>query len=117
MIHYTGTITTTGTSEAIRLDKALFKAHPEFRRKARVDATVIAPGRLLISLLDDGNGASEEEDPVFSAFLAFLEEDMKSEPHLITSLSASESVLSPAIELTKNVQVSDEDELPDNVGF
>ena len=44
---FKGTITTTGRSEALRLDKALFKAHPEFRQKARVRAHVIGPGSLL----------------------------------------------------------------------
>jgi len=31
---FKGSITTTGRSEAFRLEKALFKAHPEFRQKA-----------------------------------------------------------------------------------
>ena len=41
MPSFSGSITTTGKSEAIRLDKALFKAHPEFRQRAKVRAHVI----------------------------------------------------------------------------
>ena len=47
---FSGSITTTGKSEAIRLDKALFKAHPEFRQRAKVRAHVIGPGHLLVTL-------------------------------------------------------------------
>ncbi len=44
MPSFSGSITTTGKSEAIRLDKALFRAHPEFRQRAKVRAHVIGPG-------------------------------------------------------------------------
>ncbi|HEY9756541.1 MAG TPA: hypothetical protein V6C97_15340 [Oculatellaceae cyanobacterium] len=43
---YKGKSTTTGTSEAIRIDKALFKQHPEFRQQAEVRADIIGPGNL-----------------------------------------------------------------------
>lgn len=43
---YKGKITPTGTSEAIRIDKALFKQHPEFRQQAEVRADIIGPGNL-----------------------------------------------------------------------
>ena len=36
MTTYKGTVTTTGKSEAIRLEKALFKSHPEFSQKSKV---------------------------------------------------------------------------------
>jgi antitoxin PrlF len=64
---YTGTITTTGKSEAIRLDKALFKSHPEFRQKAKVRAQVIGPGTMLLSLADEV-AADNDADPVVAAF-------------------------------------------------
>ena len=54
MSTFTGSITTTGKSEAIRLDKALFRLHPEFRQKAKVRAQVIAPGHALISVVEEG---------------------------------------------------------------
>jgi hypothetical protein len=38
MTSFNGSITMTGTSEAIRLDKALFRLHPEFREKAKAAA-------------------------------------------------------------------------------
>ncbi len=61
MSAYTGTITTTGKSEAIRLEKALFKSHPEFRQKAKVRAHVIGPGTMLVSVADEA--AAETERP------------------------------------------------------
>jgi len=48
-----GTITMSGTSEAIRLEKASFKAHPEFRQKAKVQAHVIGPGTMLVAVADN----------------------------------------------------------------
>ena len=50
MTTYRGTVTTTGKSEAIRLEKALFKSHPEFSQKSKVHAHVIGPGTMLISV-------------------------------------------------------------------
>ena len=37
-VSFEGSVTTTGRSEAVRLEKAFFRAHPEFRQKARVRA-------------------------------------------------------------------------------
>ena len=54
---------TTGKSEAIRLDKALFRLHPEFRQKAKMRAQVIAPGHALISVVEKGPSEVEEKDP------------------------------------------------------
>src|ERR1700681_2944878 len=87
MSTFAGSITTTGKSEAIRLDKALFRLHPEFRQKAKVRAQVIAPGHALISVIDEGTPSLQEEDPVVTAFLSFLEKDMKTRPKRITGLS------------------------------
>ncbi len=42
---FKGSITTTGRSEALRLDKALFRAHPEFRQKSKIRAHVLGRGR------------------------------------------------------------------------
>ena len=61
MSTFTGSITTTGKSEAIRLDKALFRLHPEFRQKAKVRAQFISPGLALISVIDDE--AAPARDP------------------------------------------------------
>ena len=78
MVSFSGKITTTGKSEAIRLEKALFRAHPEFRQRASVRARVIAPGQLLVSVVGDDMVAddSTDDDPVVGAFVGFLAEDM-----------------------------------------
>ena len=74
---FKGSITTTGKSEAIRLDKALFRLHPEFRQKAKVRAQVISPGHALITVVDDEAASIDDEDPVVTAFLAVIEKDLK----------------------------------------
>lgn len=113
MSGYRGTITTTGKSEAIRLDKALFRLHPEFRQKAKVRAHVIAPGRLLISVADGAPTAGRDDDPVVSAFLAFLDKDMRDAPQRIRPLAKAQ--LAKVRNLTKGVKVADNETLPDDV--
>jgi antitoxin PrlF len=104
-----GSITTTGKSEAIRLDKALFRLHPEFRQKAKVRAQVIAPGHALISVVEE----DPEEDPVVTAFLAFLERDMRAHPERLIGLSRRS--VNRAARLTKGVKVTDDERLPGDV--
>jgi antitoxin PrlF len=115
MPSFSGSITTTGRSEAIRLDKALFKAHPEFRQRARVRAHVLGPGHLLVTLADDPTSTPDEieRDPVVSAYLAFLERDMLALPEHITPLP--EQDLARLRRLTDGVQVTDADSIPDDV--
>jgi antitoxin PrlF len=113
---FKGSITTTGRSEAIRLDKALFRSHPEFQQRAKVRAHVIGPGSLLVTL--DSNGAdseadSVERDPVVAAYLAFLERDMRAHPGRVSPFSEHE--LARLLELTAAVAVSDDDTIPDDV--
>ena len=115
MATFQGSITTTGKSEAIRLDKALFRLHPEFRQKAKVRAQVIAPGRALISVVEEGSAGPLEEDPVVTAFLAFLEKDMKARPGRIAGLS--KRTVTRARRATKGVKVSDSDQLPADLTF
>jgi antitoxin PrlF len=115
MPSFSGSITTTGKSEAIRLDKALFRLHPEFRQKAKVRAQVIAPGHALISVVEEAGSEIQEEDPVVTAFLAFLEKDMKARPGRITRLSKRS--IERAARLTKGVKVTDDYRLPEDVSF
>jgi len=116
MSTFTGSITTTGKSEAIRLDKALFRQHPEFRQKAKVRAHVISPGLALIAVVDDESiPAREEEDPIVSAFLGFLEKDLKNHPRRSTRLSKTS--LARAVRLTKKVKVDPASTIPDDVTF
>ena|SRR5438270_9640322 len=114
MNSYIGTITTTGKSEAIRLEKALFKSHPEFRQKTKVRAHVIGPGTMLVSVADEiaaDNGA----DPVMAAFLSFLAQDIARTPARVQPLGATR--IAEARELTKGVRVDDSETLPDNVSL
>lgn len=116
MPSFSGSITTTGRSEAIRLDKALFKAHPEFRQRAKVRAHVLGPGHLLVTLADDPAAAPPddvERDPVVSAYLAFLERDMLTHPEHIAPLPEQDLVR--LRRLTNGVQVSDTDSIPDDI--
>ncbi len=101
---YKGRISTTGTSEAIRLDKDLFRQHPEFRQKAEVRADVIGPGKLLISVTDSLD-KHREDDPVVGAFLAFIEKDILDNPHNVTPISKEQ--IRKAKALTAKVKVSD----------
>ena len=112
MSAYTGKITTTGKSEAIRLEKALFRSHPEFRQKATVRAHVIGPGTLLVSVADSAP-AGRESDPVMAAFLSFLAGDISRAPDKIKPLSATR--IEEARALTRSVEVQDDEDFPDDV--
>jgi antitoxin PrlF len=110
---FAGSITTTGKSEAIRLDKALFRLHPEFRQKAKVRVSIIAPGHALISVVDHADELSHEEDPIVGAYLGFLAKDMQSHPGRETRLT--KATLRRAVRLTKGVKVSDRDTIPTSI--
>jgi antitoxin PrlF len=101
-----GKITTSGASEAIRLDKDLFKQNPEFKQQAEVRADIIGPGKMLISVLNRPE-TTTEEDPIVDAFLSFIEKDMLHNPASLTPLSAD--VISRAKALTAGIVVTDED--------
>jgi antitoxin PrlF len=109
---YTGTITTTGKSEAIRLEKALFKSHPEFRQKTKVHAHVIGPGTLLVSVVAGEATAETEADPVMAAFLSFLSADISRTPERVRPLA--ETRIKKARKLTKGTKVRDDETLPDD---
>ena len=115
MASFSGKITTTGKSEAIRLEKALFRAHPEFRQKASVRARVIAPGQLLVSVVEDDLAAADlpDDDPVVGAFVSFLANDIRRHPERIAPLSRSR--IERAAELTAGVRVEDDEPIPDDI--
>lgn len=104
---FKGKISTTGTSNAIRLDKNLFKQHPEFKQQAEVKAVVLGPGTLLVSLVDNNQVETQEEDPILDAFLSFLEQDVLKNPQHIAPLPAEK--IKKALKLTKDVQATDAD--------
>jgi antitoxin PrlF len=114
MSSYTGTITTTGNAEAIRLEKSLFKSHPEFRQRSKVRAHVIGPGTLLVSVVDEIM-ADKRADPVMGAFLSFLGEDITRTPARVKPLEATR--IKEARELTTGVTVDDSETLPDDIGL
>ncbi|MCW5824571.1 MAG: type II toxin-antitoxin system PrlF family antitoxin [Cyanobacteria bacterium TGS_CYA1] len=103
---YKGKITTVGTSEAIRLDKDLFKQNPEFKQAAEVKADIIGPGMMLITVTNNSN-LDSEDDPIVSAFLAFLTNDITKNPAAITPLDAS--AIAQAKALTAGMTVTDDD--------
>ena|SRR4051812_26910704 len=115
MSHYTGKITTSGKSEAIRFEKALFRSHPEFRQKAGVRAQVVAPGHLLVSVEGTSRRTRQDEDPTMLAFLSFLEQDIGIVPKRVKVLDAE--ALRKARELTAGVAVDDDETLPDDVSL
>src|SRR5450755_1796005 len=74
---YRGKQAKTGNSLGFRFDRALFKSHPEFNGEVR--ASVIAPGRMLVSA-ETTASAQNRDDAVVAAFLAFLAKEMQREP-------------------------------------
>jgi antitoxin PrlF len=113
-VGYVGTITTTGKSEAIRLEKALFRSHPEFRQKSKVKAHVIGQGTMLLSVIDS-DGSEIGDDPIMAAFLQFLGREIAHSPERIKPLS--ETRIAEARALTKAVKVRDDESLPDDVAL
>lgn len=114
MAKFTGSVTTSGKSEAIRFEKGLFRQNPEFKQQAKVEAHVIGPGQMLVSVVNDSE-QSTGEDPIVMAFLSFLAKDMKDHPDRIAAVS--ESTIKEALELTKDVVVSDDETFADDVTF
>lgn len=98
---YRAKAATVGNSKALRLDSALFREHPEFA-SGEFTVSVIAPGRLLVQSTSAA-APDEETDPVFAAFLGFLEHQMERRPDLITP--ATRGDLAEADELLAGVEV------------
>lgn len=110
---YNGKITTAGTSEAIRFDKALFRQHPEFKRHSKVKAHVIGPGQILVSLDDEIEATGSDSDPIAEAFLSFLAQDMLNHPERLRPFTSEE--VEQALALVKGVAVTDDETIPEDV--
>jgi hypothetical protein len=110
---YSGRTTRTGNSKAFRFESALFTSHPEFA-EGDVEADVIAPGRLLIRTRPHED--EESGDPVFGAFLAFLEAQMVANPDLIRPFTTEDVAgleeLLEGVEYDKEEVLDEEFELP-----
>ena len=105
-MNYKGKSTTSGSSEAIRFEKELFKQNPEFKQQAEVRADIIGPGKMLISVVDRLE-IEQEEDPIVGAFLSFLENDLNKNPAAVSPLDAK--TIARAKALTKGVVYTDDD--------
>jgi len=65
---FTGTVTTTGRSSALLLEKPFFRANPEFKVKAKVTAHVVGPGFVLVAVdAESVSAADHDADPVAAA--------------------------------------------------
>lgn len=114
MERYSGTVTTTGNSGAIRLEKSLFRAHPEFAQGQAVTAAVIAPGQILLSVNAAQQPETEvEADPVLGAFLAFIAKDIHEHPDRLAPVSSG--AVARLENLTAGVSVDDGEVFPPDV--
>ena len=109
---YEGAVTTFGRSKAVRLEERFFVDHPEFGPGARVKVQAIAPGCVLMAA--EGPRAvgktSDGLDPLIGAFLAFMEADLKANPHRVRPLD-----LFPVVALVEGVTPArDDEDLPDD---
>lgn len=103
---YRGKQTRTGNSFGFRFDRALFKSHPEFT--GEVKAQVIAPGRMLVSVVEP---VAERADPVMASFLAFLASDIANAPETVKPMNRN---LAKRIDLlVEGVNAADNEPLSD----
>jgi len=110
-MRYTARATTSGRAHALAFTKDLAREHPEFT-KGRFDIHVIAPGRLLVSAIDEPvSAADDESDPVLGAFLGFLEQQMEMRPDLIRPFTARD--VEGLDELLKDTVVDPDEDLGD----
>lgn len=111
---FSGSVATTGNSRGLRLEKAFFKAAPEFGTTgSAIRADLIGPGTVLIRVA--GPPAESEEDPVIGAWLSFLDAEMRAHPERLAPFQESE--LTKLEALVAGVVVNDEDSLPEDVTF
>jgi hypothetical protein len=110
---YSGRATRTGNSRAFRFESALFTSHPEFA-EGDMEADVIAPGRLLIRTRPPEDEVNP--DPVFGAYLAFLEAQMVANPDLLRPFTTEDIAgldeLLEGVEYDKDEALDEDFELP-----
>ena len=102
-----------GNSEGIRIEKAFFRAAPEFNTASVVTVDLIGPGKALISV--DPVPGKAEGDPVIGAWLSFIERDIEENPGRLTPFA--ERDLTALEKLVEGVVVGDGEDLPDDVTF
>jgi antitoxin PrlF len=108
---YRGRATTTGNSQSLAFEKALFRAYPAFA-SGRLVAEPISSNYLLVRAIPEDGAADEaQEDPVVGAYLDFLSEQMLSQPSKLQGLSATS--LERAKALVGDVEVDPDEDLGD----
>jgi len=107
---YSGKVTTTGSSKAVRLGKQFFVDHPEFEVSANVTVRAVSPGYVLMAVEAPRTvgDKADDLDPVVGAFLSFMEADLRANPHKVQPLD-----LSRVSSLVEGVQpLRDDEDLP-----
>lgn len=107
---YQGRAATTGNSQSMAFEKALFRAHPEFA-SGRLEAEPISRHYLLVRAVPDTEAQESGEDPVVGAYLEFLAEQMQAQPHLIRGLASLER----AEALVEGVEADPDGDLGDDL--
>ena len=115
MASYSAKATTVGNSKALRLDRALFRAHPEFAT-GEFKVSVLGPGAMLVTAAARATREQAETDPVLEAYLAFVEQQMVNRPESIRSLTTEDvrglDTLLADIVVDRDEQLPDDFELP-----
>jgi hypothetical protein len=106
---YRGRAATTGNSQSMAFEKALFRAHPEFA-SGRLEAEPISKHYMLVRAIPDTPDEAGE-DPIVGAYLEFLAEQMQAEPQLIRGLSSLER----AEALVEGIDVDLDEDLGDDL--
>jgi len=110
---YSGSMTKTGNSHAIRFEKGFFQALG-VSSQGRFSATILSPGQVLLSIVDL-KAVDDSDSPVMGAFLSFIEREFTTNPQQAVS-PVTEEMLEQAQQLSKIVPpVSDSEEFPDDV--
>ena len=88
---YEGTVVQIGNSRGMRLPAGFFNAHPEFG-SGKVQVTVVADGAVLLAAKTPSRrkARDEEDDPVVSGFLRFMERQMTEHPEDIVAADAAQ---------------------------
>ncbi len=86
---YTVRATTSGKQHALAMPKSLVEEHPEFAT-GRFVVQVVAPGHMLVSAQEPVETDESGDSPVMEAFLAFLEQQMRARPEMITPFTQAD---------------------------
>jgi antitoxin PrlF len=81
-VAFKGKRTTSGSSGALRIESAFFRAHPEAEGEFRMVA--LAPGKFLVDF--DTADDAEDDDPTMRAFLSFLDAQIAKRPEDVQKL-------------------------------